>query len=368
MAIAGLSGPTNANFTYVDTVRITDRGPWSDERCHRNDGNLDGKPRGYSRLRASAAIPAPRALPLLEQPAPLADMKGVPMQKFTTSLALSLLLGLAALSDRPQAQQPAYHWQTTFNCPDWTQGTPGVTQLCSASEWMTPGGNWTTSNGSRDQITLAANNPAGGGGKGLRHWRGAGRTNNGGGVQVSLPVPVREMWLRWYMRYQAGFSFSTLNMTKDLYVNVSGSQGAIFTMGFHWADNFGVGHVSNQSGNQVAYCPPGWQSVMGGSTGDGKWHAYEFHVKMDTNGRNGIAETWVDGKRSCSFTDVDWGTTGAWTHFLIGSNQADIANGPDVYTDYDDFALSLTGYIGPLGGSAPTTTAPAAPANLRISQ
>ena len=38
--------------------------------------------------------------------------------------------------------------------------------------------------------------------------------------------------------------------------------------------------------------------------------------------------------------------------FLVGSNQCCVAEQPDMYTDYDDFAISTTGYIGPIGGTS----------------
>jgi hypothetical protein len=66
-----------------------------------------------------------------------------------------------------------------------------------------------------DQITLAANNPAGGGGRGFRHWRGDGVNVNGGGISINFPGSYSEMWMRFYMRYQAGFQFSQLYYTKD---------------------------------------------------------------------------------------------------------------------------------------------------------
>src|SRR5512144_419349 len=104
--------------------------------------------------------------------------------------------------------QSSFVWQTTFNCNDWNQ-TMGLTDaaVCASGDGISGSGGWTTAghpNG--DEITVAANNPAGAGGKGFRHWRADGQNSNGGGINVNLPSPMPELWVRWYMRYQLGFA------------------------------------------------------------------------------------------------------------------------------------------------------------------
>ena len=131
-----------------------------------------------------------------------------------------------------------------------------------------------------DQITLAANNPGGGGGRGFRHWRGDGININGGGFSIHPPSAFSDMWIRFYMRFQAGFKWSPLIYTKDLYVH----SGNIFTLGFHGSDSFGVSIISPSTNLDG---PVGWQSVMRGSVSDGSFHCYEVHVKT---GVSGIAE------------------------------------------------------------------------------
>lgn len=256
---------------------------------------------------------------------------------------------------------PAVIWETTFgNCSEWNQ-TQGLNdnQVCGNGDGISGYGNWTTSNGTVDQITAAANNPAGPGGRGFRHWRGAGVNNNGGGLRIVLPAQQSEIWVRWYMRYQSGFAWSSAgqpNYTKDLYFNVTNSNYPVFTVGFHDTSLFGVAQVQ-PTGRNLYGGPPGWLAANGGSAGDGAWHAYETHVKMGTS--NGIAESWVDGVRTHNQTNVNWGSSGGWEYFVVGSNQSLVASGVDRYTDYDDFAISTSGYIGPLG-------VPVAPQNLRI--
>lgn len=219
-----------------------------------------------------------------------------------------------------------------------------------------------------DEITSAANYSGGGGGRGFRHWRGDGQNNNGGGVRVDFGLTTpplglqKEFWVRWYMRYEAGFAWLNGHpgYTKEIYVNVT-QQGA-FTWGFHGSANFGI----DANGNGA---PPGWTNIMtpdgsGGAVGDGLWHCYEGHVKAETSGSNGIGQSWIDGVPTDNSNSVSYGTTSGWGLLLFGSNQASPANGRNMYTDYDDIAISTVGRIGCLsgGGSAP----PAAPTNLRI--
>jgi hypothetical protein len=102
---------------------------------------------------------------------------------------------------------------------------------------------------------------------------------------------------------------------------------------------------------------------MGSAVADGRWHAYEVHVKTTSPT---LAESWIDGRLAHRDTNVDFGGEPI-TYFVVGSNQCCVVVQPDMYTDYDDVAISYTGYIGPIGGATSPTTTPAAPANLRIS-
>lgn len=259
-------------------------------------------------------------------------------------------------------------WQTTFDCSDWNQSM-GIhdAAVCGAGDGLTGWGGWTTAghrNG--DEIVAAANNPSGGGGKGFRHWRGDGTNVNGGSVRVVLPNPVTDMWIRFYMRYQAGFRFSPLIYTKDLYVNVGSV--STFAVGFHGSDRFGISTISPSRNIDGS---PGWTSVNGGASADGNWHCYETHVKMNTSAANGVAEVWVDGQAGPSARDVDFGRSAGWSYFALGENQSTVTNGGDRYTDYDDVAVSTTGRIGCAAGAGgapppPVFGLPAAPQNVRI--
>jgi len=277
------------------------------------------------------------------------------------TLAVSLVLGFIALLSWPEsskAQSVPVVFQTTFNCPDWNQSM-GLTDavVCSAGDGIAGSGMW-TANGYGDEITANANNPGGGGGKGFRHYRGNGQNSDGGGLQITLPTSVREMWVRFYMRYSLGFAWSggAPSYTKENYWGACGSGCVVF--GIQGNHSWGV----NYNGATNYPSSLSWSASQGGSTGDGKWHAYEYHLKQ--NGTAGTIEVWVDGVRYLNTTTANLGST-PWQSFKLGENQADVTGcSPICYTDYDDIAISTTGYIGPIGG-APSGTIPP-PQNLRV--
>ncbi len=240
---------------------------------------------------------------------------------------------------------PDLVFETTFDCLDWDQSMgSGDSEVCGTDDGIAGHGGWTTSNGSNDQITADANYSGGAGGKGFRHFRGDGTNNNGGGLRISLPAPVTEMWVRVYMKYSAGFSWtfapeSHPHYTKDFYWNVNGG-GNVLIFGYQ-----GGGWGLNNNGNHPSSLD--WFASQGDSyTGDGQFHSYEYHVKQD--GPDGVIEVWVDGIQYLDKTGVDLGDV-PWSYFGLGENQSEVigAGATDYYTDYDDLAISTTGRIGP---------------------
>jgi hypothetical protein len=296
------------------------------------------------------------------------------MKTFAISFISSVCV-IAALSC-PQTSRAQTVFQTTFNIPEWIQ-TPGLSdsdgQLAPAGDGITGNGGWTTSNGSRDQITAAANNPAGGGGRGFRHWVGNGLNNAGGGIVINF-TPSTQVWIRYYIRHKAGFAWAPggQNM-KTIYCNrnIPGT--------FYFGYFFGAigGHVEQDSGtgNHIAdflnSSPPEliqqmtWANWQGGSTGDGNFHVLEVRAKMNTTGAssNGVFEFWVDDTKIYSNSNVHFAnTTGArFTNCAVGENHNAPQNGADAYVDFDDIAISTTGYIGPIGA-----TGTPVPQNLRV--
>lgn len=243
-------------------------------------------------------------------------------------------------------------WSTTYNCAEWTQssGAPSCDGLQSY-------GSWTCNPGAKEeQITAAANNPNGGGGRGQRQWVGDGANVNSGGLKISFLSAYSELWVRWYMRYQNGFKWNPLIYDKILYFNPGESRAVVPE--WYGADQSNVWTFSGQNYTGSG----GWTTIMGGSASDGQWHAYEVHLKMDTNGSNGTAEMWIDGIKRVSHTNVNFGTQSGWTYFVIGENQSSPNNGGCFYVDFDDISVSITGYIGLITN----TLAPAPPSSLTV--
>ncbi len=299
------------------------------------------------------------------------------MRKFLHSIFIVLVLGWS-MSFAPAADAAVpLPWSTTYNCPDWKQ-SDGLSEQAVNCNGLAGWGGWTTPNGSEEQITAAANFPSGGGGKGQRHWIGDGRNNLSGGSSVVFTSPQKELWIRWYMRYEFGFQWDPLTHHKWIYVSphyyVTTSEPPVV---FDWEgwDTASIWTVGGDcaGSNRCASTPgSGWNTVMasgpldanGNRQSDGQWHAYEVHLKLNTPGiADGVAETWIDGIRRISATGIDFIRTGGWTYLAMAENAGYAANGRDAYVDYDDVVISTTGYIGPL----PTDTlAPAAPSNLTV--
>jgi hypothetical protein len=276
---------------------------------------------------------------------------------------ISIVCALAGISwsHTSSAQSASQFFQTTFNCIEWTTPTGTLDRdVCTTGDGISGHGGWSTANGSYDQITTAANNPGGGGGRGFRHWRGNGHNSNGGGLIISLAAPVTEMWVRFYMRYSLGFAWSNgqPNYVKDHYWQPTG-QYVIFGIygsapdGGHSWGIYSLA-VDRPYGSNIS-----WSASQGGSTGDGQWHCYEYHLKK-VNGVNDVFELWFDGVQYANTTNANLGTT-PWQSFILGSNQDFVASKSDQYTDYDDLAISTSGRIGCIGA-----TAFPVPQNLRV--
>jgi hypothetical protein len=272
-----------------------------------------------------------------------------------------LVLGSACVT-WPLAARAQILFETTYDCPEstqaqWFAGTPvNCDGLGRAGGWY-PDGDSTKG----EQITAAANYPGGGGGRGQRHFIGDGTNNTSGGAGINFPRSP-EFWLRAYVRYELGFTWDLTGYSinhKMFYpeiVNVAGRGNLWFAFGF-----------VNSSFGMQSYSPNPkstrhWQSIFG-QTSDESWHCLEWHMKVDTNGANGIAEGWVDGVHEFRRTDIDYGGHSGWASVHLGQNHNQPANGRIMFFDIDDVVISTTGPNGCLGASNPS---PAAPTNLRV--
>lgn len=272
------------------------------------------------------------------------------LRKSVLSAALVGVVVFGMQSVQPLVQAaPELVFETSFDCPEWVQNTGDP---CAANDAIGAYGGWTTQNGDRDQITAAANNPLGQG-RGFRHYRGPGGNNNGGSILITIP-PTNQAWLRFYMRYSAGFQFNggAPHYTKDIYWNVGEPNYIVFGFG----DGFLYTHASAMQFPNV-HSSETWSDINRGSAGDGQWHAYEQYINVST----GQLRIWRDGKLVLDRTGVNFGGA-PLRRFVLSENQNEVLG--NHYTDYDDVAVSTTGYIGPLGTA--TAAPPLPPQNLRI--
>lgn len=264
-------------------------------------------------------------------------------------------------------------WETTFNCVETYQFES--TLNCDGMDW---GGAWFFDS-HRTQIITDANNAVGLGGRGIRFWKGDGSNQDSGTVTVEFPAPSPEIWIRWYQKYQTGFDWEFLGYDKTLYIRANG--GATDVIPEFNDDDYVLIAQGTYDYYQVKTNGYGWQDVMGGSTGDGQWHAYEIHLKMDTNSINGIGKFWVDGELQISNIVVDWSdgdqtARNGWDYFEFDSNQNAPIGGP-YYVDYDDMVIYNSpppnvdvggnSFIGPVGWvNGGDVIAPSSPTGLSI--
>jgi len=244
-------------------------------------------------------------------------------------------------------------WESTFDCTEQSQGSFSCDGLGNGIYYSCDDGveeKW-------DQITSDANYTSGDGGRGFRHWVDDGTDNDhGGGIGMLFPSAQQEFWFRFYARYEAGFQWVSITYDKVVYVwTEKGSNEvpyAVFGFGYNDSMIAKDGLDPFGSPEPPAQNPITWNDIMGGSTSDGEWHAYEFHLKMDTltggvSNEDGEVHTWVDGVPIASKTDWIWSDEDAtaaegFRHFLIGSNQKEANNGGCTPMDYDDIVVYTT--------------------------
>jgi len=115
-----------------------------------------------------------------------------------------------------------------------------------------------------------------------------------------------------------------------------------------------------------------------GNWGDGAWHKYDFHVKMNTHSGNtwnadGVWQIWYDGVLVFNDTGIQWTAAGSdgytgWNTIQMGGN----ANNPggsftSQWIAYDDLVVSTTAIPADyVIGASSDTTPPAAPTGLIV--
>jgi hypothetical protein len=225
------------------------------------------------------------------------------------------------------------------------------------------------------QAVAAANYPGGEGGLGARFWNYDGRNELSGPIKVAFPSPQKELWIRWYMRYQEGFGWKdhVIDYNKTLYIRTNVPHNAVIPSLV--TNRF---RISTQvpSWNHYADVPSGWNQTYGPEYSDGSWHCFEIYIKMDTqdNPYNSIYRMWLNGeligeKTNVNFSDNNATAREGWVYFDFNNNQNEVDNSsgplgvPYAYIDYDDMVIYNqtppntdahgNDFIGPLTWDAP---------------
>lgn len=271
-------------------------------------------------------------------------MKNVLQSRFSIILALCLCFiypsfGVAGI-DLP--------WSTTYDCPDWNTYNDPLD-----CDGLGKNGAWTCDQDGPhyEQITSNANYSSGDGGKGQRHWLGDSLNDCSGGTSISFNAPQSEFWIRWYMRFESGFQWSSYQGFKILYFYDDAGHGNSYYMICHAPD---VLDIYMQLGDHNTYAGDncGWLTIYPGGTSDGSWNFFEVHLKLETPGQdNGVFQAWLNGNIVIDENTVNFGMANSGLLFkdiTIGSNQKYPSNGRCMYVDYDDVAINNTEYIGPI--------------------
>ncbi len=261
-----------------------------------------------------------------------------------------------------------YLWATTFDCPDWVQpkgsDPTGCSDYDSTHVKFAVGNRDYLCNGvTPSLINASGNNPNGGGGKGFRVAIGDGTNMLGASPKVEFKTPQPEIWMRWYIRFPLGFAWNPMHYLKLAYLSTTGHtscgvMGLQVDKIYYYDIYCGTGY-----GGNTPVPNHGWNWIMGGDIGDGLWHCYEMHLKMNTPAgtNNGIIESWVDGIKVLDGSNVNF-CGGTFTSIALNVNQDSPNNGGCTYVDYDDIAISNTGYIGPIT----STPCPQVVCNMQI--
>ena len=276
-------------------------------------------------------------------------------------------------------------WETSFDYPEECS-IRGVDNQTNCGNVQNDGTNWNWGGGTiRDgntytQAVADANYPGGGGGLGARFWNYDGHNTQSGPIRVSFPNPQKELWIRWYMRYQEGFQWRSseggtlhrIHYNKTLYLR-TGASGADVIPGL-W-DYFQFRAQGDPKGNW-SYPGGGWNDSFGPGHSDGQWHCFEVYIKMNSSlgSSDGLMRWWVNGVLYAEQTDIRYDNNNAtshegFTYFTFNNNQNYVSNadGPIgltyAYIDYDDMVIYNqtppnsdehgNHFIGPISSMAP---------------
>jgi hypothetical protein len=245
-------------------------------------------------------------------------------------------------------------WQSSWGYAD--QGSFGQGQLSEITDPAAPGGGpaLRVAYGQGSSANSCGNCPNPGGGQFYTSFGSMGRSSFAG-AQV--------LYLRYYVKFQAGFDFGRGGKLPGLYGGPiseasGGHHGQAFSTRYMWRDHNISGSLDSCSSAVACsevylYSPQvtkGYGLDLGGAwhwQGDGNWHMVEQQVDRAT----GNITVWYDGVQVMSRPGALGGVTGipfSGIFFSTFFGGHDTSWGPSKteYAYFADFAVS-TRYVGP---------------------
>lgn|GEM_PF-1739619 len=296
------------------------------------------------------------------------------------SFGIFFFLIFSASISQAQNLELSVPWSTTFGGANCTASsiTVNVTWANTASPQCDslPGrfqGSNHSGNGNFSIIDPVANFPGGGGGKGYRKYNYPHVRNSESSpldiefCWVGVGTCQSEIWVRAYVRYQAGYALEDddvllvhPNQTgghKMIYTrDTSGNANAYIAFEYNYIfwSNGSTNIQQNGWGDWNFWNPSGATTCPGTANptacSDGSWQCLEFHIKASSTNvaADGQADVWVNGTQRFHSTVVPWGVT-TFQGFVVPSNTSGTDGNQgsgDLYEDWDDYAVSNTGQIG----------------------
>ncbi len=247
-------------------------------------------------------------------------------------------------------------WETTFDCADWidpdTLSCDNLTKILDASAEMPVEIEYKT------KINVRANNPDGLGGGGISFVDAPGTNISSAQVGVIFPSPQKELWIRWYMLHPIDWDMLSYGWEKIIFLTAGGDTVQTILEPESGGNQFRFvcqGDCTERCNNTLAINNYSWSEHMGGHIhGDGLWHSYEMHLKMDTYGissynaaSDGIGKLWIDGElrifsETVNYSHGSLSSKNGWEKLYFSSNQSFMV--PNVFPNvfYDDMVIYNT--------------------------
>ncbi len=199
--------------------------------------------------------------------------------------------------------------------------------------------------------------------------------NWGSEWSLSIQPSLDEAYLRYYVKWEAGFDFGQGGKTPGLMGWAPGKQAGWGGRTVHGDDGFSSRVCWGRRGSLVMYT---YHADMKGQYGDGfrtsidgrreslragRWYCFELHMKLNTPGakpgekgkNDGLVELWVDGalvgrQDGLRFRDIP--TLKIDNLFVNAYFGGSWTSPKDQYIFYDNIVLA-TKPIGPIGAKPP---------------